>query len=86
MNDLTHTFTVDATPQEAYEALLALRNAITDADKQSDSAYNTYRFPGLVPTPISDSKESRPPCRSATWRTIDSPSPEPGIVRAARER
>jgi UPF0755 protein len=26
---------------------------LTDADKQSDSPYNTYRFPGLVPTPIS---------------------------------
>ena len=26
MSDLTHTFTVDATPQEAYEAILDVRS------------------------------------------------------------
>lgn len=29
---------------------------------------------------------TEPPCRSATWRTIDRPSPEPGMVRAVVDR
>ena len=39
MNDLTHTFTVDATPQEAYEAIIDVRswwgatNIVGDTDQ-----------------------------------------------------
>ena len=36
--------------------------------------------PGAVPT------RTEPPCRSATARTMESPSPEPGIVRDSAER
>ena len=31
---------------------------LTNADKESDSPYNTYRFPGIVPTPISSVGEA----------------------------
>ena len=37
-----------------------------------------------VPPPSARSATTLPPCDSATWRTIASPSPEPGRPRAAR--
>jgi hypothetical protein len=39
-----------------------------------------------VPPPSARSAVTSPPCASATWRTMASPSPDPGMPRADRAR
>jgi len=53
-NRLRRNMALDADPSVIYAALLAGRynGAIHQSDLQSDSPYNTYRYPGLPPGPI----------------------------------
>lgn len=54
LNRLDKHMALDADPTVIYAALLAgdYQGTITRADLQSDSPYNTYKFPGLPPGPI----------------------------------
>src|SRR5438270_11287790 len=40
----------------------------------------------IAPPPGAFAASTKPPCASAAWRTIASPSPEPGFERADRAR
>jgi UPF0755 protein len=55
-NRLARNMALAADPTVVYAALLtgSYRGAIYQSDLQSDSPYNTYRFPGLPPGPIAN--------------------------------
>lgn len=55
-NRLDKNMLLGADPTVIYAALLAgrYRGAIYQSDLQSDSPYNTYKFPGLPPGPIAN--------------------------------
>lgn len=55
-NRLARNIALNADPSVIYAALLAGRytGVIHQSDLQSDSPYNTYRFPGLPPGPIAN--------------------------------
>jgi UPF0755 protein len=55
-NRLTHNMALDADPTVIYAALLEhhYRGTIYASDLQSNSPYNTYKFPGLPPGPIAN--------------------------------
>jgi len=55
-NRLNRGMALDADPTVIYAALLANRytGTIHQSDLQSDSPYNTYKFPGLPPGPIAN--------------------------------
>jgi UPF0755 protein len=55
-NRLEHNMALDADPSVIYASLLAGRNdhTIYQSDLQSDSPYNTYKYPGLPPGPIAN--------------------------------
>jgi len=56
LNRLNIHMALDADPTVIYAALLAgnFQGTITHSDLQSDSPYNTYKFPGLPPGPIAN--------------------------------
>jgi UPF0755 protein len=55
-NRLARNMALDADPSVVYAALLAgrYRGTIYQSDLQFDSRYNTYKYPGLPPGPISN--------------------------------
>ena len=55
-NRLDRNMLLGADPTVIYAALLAgrYRGTIYQSDLQSDSPYNTYKFPGLPPGPIAN--------------------------------
>ena len=65
--------------------------AATASPPSSSSAPSSGSAPGRcrrinVPPPAAGSAATLPPCCAATWRTIASPSPEPGRPRASAPR